>query len=73
MAISFDKAYEALGKEDINVVRFADKLKGTVAKRDEVLAKVFQSFEAQNLSEADLTEVAMFAGKVAKYLGFPKA
>lgn len=72
MALNFDKAYEQLGKEDANVIRFAEAL-GTVTNRNQIFAKVLQAFEDQMVDDESSKQVAMFAGKVAMYLGFPKA
>lgn len=69
--LNFNRAFEQLGAEDVEVVRFAEAIVAT--SREQVFAKVFGAFQDQMKTEEATKEVAMFAGKVAARLGFPKA
>ena len=69
--LDFNRAYDQLGKEDVEVVRFAESL-GVCVSREQVFAKILSAFQDQMVNEDASKQIAMFAGKVAIHLGFPK-
>lgn len=78
MALNYESALEAVGKDDVMVIAFADKLAGATT-RPQVIAQIISAFginvrkgvEWDKLTE-DEQEVLLFSGKVCAKLGFGK-
>lgn len=78
MALNYESALDNVGKQDVMVVAFADKLQGA-SSRNQVIAQVIEAFGInirKGVAWEDLTadeqELLGFAGKVCAKLGFGK-